>query len=389
MSRILFINSVCYGSTGTICKNLYKAAEEAGHTCCIAYGRGDAPEGFNTIKIGNQLDIYFHVLKARIFDAMGFGSIGATKRFIKEIERFKPDIIHMHNIHGYYLNLEILFSYLKKHPNIKKIWTLHDCWAFTGHCPHYQYEKCTQWQIECKHCVRKYGYPKSILDNCNYNYKVKKKLFTDIDNMILVTPSLWLKNEVKKSYLQNYITKVINNGIDPETFKPTSSDIKKKYGIQSKRIILGVASVWDNRKGLDTFISLSKVIDKEYIIVLIGLSTSQIKKMPSNIIGITRTENVEELVMWYSAAYVYVNASLEETFGMTTVEAINCGVPVIVLDGTALPEVVGDKGIVLHTDDVLSIYQSIKDIENNKFPYTKCYLINDFFNSYLKLYEVK
>ena len=149
MSRILFINSVCNGSTGSICKNLYKVAVEAGHECCIAYGRGEAPKGSKTIKIGNKLDIYLHVLKARLFDASGFGSKQATKEFIKKIDEFKPDIIHLHNIHGYYVNIEILFKYLRAHPEIKKIWTLHDCWAFTGHCAYYTYAKCNKWQRCC------------------------------------------------------------------------------------------------------------------------------------------------------------------------------------------------------------------------------------------------
>lgn len=180
MSRILFINSVCNGSTGTICKNLYKAAEKAGHKCCIAYGRGNAPEGFNTIKIGNQLDIYMHVLKARLFDASGFGSKHATKQFIKQINEFKPDIIHLHNIHGYYINIEILFNYLKNHPEIKKIWTLHDCWAFTGHCPHYTYLKCYKWKIQCEgQCLNKKLYPKTIFSNVEHNFENKKIFFLE------------------------------------------------------------------------------------------------------------------------------------------------------------------------------------------------------------------
>ena len=175
MSRILFINSVCNGSTGTICKNLYKAAVEAGHECCIAYGRGEAPKGFKTIKIGNKLDIYLHVLKARLFDASGFGSKHATKEFIKKIDEFKPDIIHLHNIHGYYVNIEILFKYLKAHPEIKKIWTLHDCWAFTGHCAYYTYAKCDKWKTCCKgYCLNRNEYPKTIFSCVTRNYTNKK-----------------------------------------------------------------------------------------------------------------------------------------------------------------------------------------------------------------------
>ncbi|WP_346678060.1 MULTISPECIES: glycosyltransferase [Thomasclavelia] len=332
MSRILFINSVCNGSTGTICKNLYKAAVEAGHECCIAYGRGEAPKEFKTIKIGNKLDIYLHVLKARLFDASGFGSKKATKKFVKKIEEFKPDIIHLHNIHGYYVNIEILFKYLKEHPEIKKIWTLHDCWAFTGHCPHFEYEKCEQWKNECKKCVRKNEYPKSLIDKCNRNYWLKKFLFTNVDNLMLVSPSNWLRNLIIDSFFKDYPIKVINNGVDTTIFKYTKSDIKERYGIKGKKVILGVASVWDKKKGLDIFIELSKQLDNNYQIVLIGLNKKQIKKVPSNIIGITRTENFQELVEWYSAAEVFFNPTLEDNYPTVNLEAIACETPVLTFD---------------------------------------------------------
>ena len=339
MSRILFINSVCNGSTGTICKNLYKAAAEAGHECCIAYGRGEAPKGFKTIKIGNKLDIYLHVLKARLFDASGFGSKQATKELIKKIDEFKPDIIHLHNIHGYYVNIEILFKYLKEHPEIKKIWTLHDCWAFTGHCAYYTYAKCDKWKTCCKgYCPNRNEYPKTIFSCVTKNYTKKKNIFSNVENMILVTPSKWLKNEVKKSCLKNYDVGIINNGVDKKIFKYTESDIKERYGIENKKIILGVASVWDKRKGLDIFIELSNQLDDDYQIVLIGLNKKQIKNLPNNIIGISRTENVEELVKWYSAAEVFFNPTLEDNYPTTNLEAINCGTPVVTFDTGGSPE---------------------------------------------------
>ena len=339
MSRILFINSVCNGSTGTICKNLYKAAKDAGHTCCIAYGRGDAPEGFNTIKIGNQLDIYLHVLKARLFDASGFGSKKATKDLIKQIEEFKPDVIHLHNIHGYYVNIEILFNYLKQHPEIKKIWTLHDCWSFTGHCAYYTYAKCDKWQICCNgNCPNKKEYPQTVFSNIKSNFNKKKEIFSNVENMILVTPSKWLKDEVGKSYLKDYPIEVINNGVDINVFKPTPSHIKQQYGIENKKVILGVASVWDKRKGLDTFIELSKELDDQYQIVLIGLNKKQIEQLHNNIIGISRTENVQELVKWYSAADVYFNPTLEDNYPTTNLEAIACGTPVVTFNTGGSPE---------------------------------------------------
>ena len=365
MSRILFINSVCNGSTGTICKNLYKAAEEAGHECCIAYGRGEAPKGFNTIKIGNKLDFYLHVLKARLFDASGFGSKRATKEFIKNIDEFKPDIIHLHNIHGYYVNIEILFNYLKQHPEIKKVWTLHDCWAFTGHCPHFEYEQCEQWKTECKKCVKKREYPRTLIDRCKKNYRIKKCIFTSVDNLILVSPSRWLESLVKKSYLQHYSIRVINNGIDTKIFKYTKSDIKEKYGIKNKKLILGVASIWDKKKGLDTFIELSKKIDADYQIVLIGLNKKQIKKLPNNIIGINRTENIQELVKWYSAANIFFNPTFEDNYPTVNLEAIACGTPVVTFDTGGSSEIAEFFGMIINKN--INFDKFVKKIINKKF----------------------
>ncbi|WP_027090081.1 glycosyltransferase [Thomasclavelia saccharogumia] len=383
MPRILFINSVCNGSTGTICKNLYKAAKEAGHECCIAYGRGEAPEGFNTIKIGNQLDIYLHVLKARLFDASGFGSKHSTKKFIKEIEKFKPDIIHLHNIHGYYVNIEILFKYLKEHPEIKKIWTLHDCWAFTGHCAYYTYAKCDKWKAGCQgHCLNKNEYPQTIFSRTDKNYLRKKELFNNIDNMILVTPSKWLKGEVKKSYLNDYQITVINNGVDTEIFKYTKSNIKERYGIKDRKVILGVASVWDKRKGLDTFIELSKQLHSEYQIVLIGLNDKQIRSLPANIIGINRTENVQELVEWYSAAEVYFNPTLEDNYPTTNLEAIACGTPVVTFDTGGSPEACISEHVVSNMN-YINIIINISKNKQRKLDVSKLFMEKN----YCKLYK--
>lgn len=368
MSRILFINSVCNGSTGTICKNLYKAAEKEGNECCIAYGRGNAPEGFNAIKIGNQLDVYMHALKARLFDACGFGSKYATKQFIKQIEAFKPDIIHLHNIHGYYINIEILFDYLKRHPEIKKIWTLHDCWAFTGHCSHYTYVKCEKWKTICTgNCPNKMYYPKTLFSNIHFNFVKKRCLFTGINNLILVSPSNWLMDEVKLSYLKNYPIKVINNGINTNIFNPVKSDLKEKFNILDKKVILCVASVWNNRKGLDTIIELSKILDeKVYKIVLIGLSKKQLSNLPNKIIGITKTENLQELVQWYSLAELFINPTLEDNFPTVNLEALACGTPVITYNSGGSPESAhAQEDTIIFSNDIKELVDKIKKIDLN------------------------
>lgn len=340
--RILQINSVCgTGSTGRIATDMYDILKENGHECCIAYGRGDAPAGYNTIKIGNKYDIYYHALMNRITDKHGFYSGAATKKFIKQVEEYNPDVIHIHNIHGYYINIEILFNYLKQ-SNKPVIWTLHDCWSFTGHCAHFTYVGCDKWKLGCYDCPQLDTYPSSkVFDNSKENYQNKRRLFTGVSNLTIVTPSQWLAGLVKESYLGEYPIRVINNGIDLDVFKPTESDFRKQYGLENKHVILGVANIWDKRKGLDDFIELSKQLDDEkQAIVLVGLSDKQLKTLPKNIIGIKRTNSTKELAEIYTAADVFFNPSKEETFGLVTVEAMACGTPAVVLDASAAPELI-------------------------------------------------
>lgn len=327
--KVLEINTVCNGSTGHIAQDIAKDFISNGNECVIAYGRGNPPKDIKSYRIGSKLSIYFHVLMTRLFDKHGFASKHATKKFIKWIEEYNPDLIWLHNIHGYYLNIEMLFQYLNK--SGKKVnWTLHDCWAFTGHCSHFTYAKCDKWKKQCNNCPVKKEYPSSILfDNCKNNYKKKKEIFNllDKDKLNIITPSNWLASIVKESFLNKYNVEVINNKVDTNIFKPITSNIKSKYGIENKKIILGVASVWDKHKGFDDFIELSNKISNDYMIILIGLNNQQIEKTKelSNIIGLERTNNIFELVEFYSAADVYLSTSIQETFGMTFWEAYYCG----------------------------------------------------------------
>lgn len=331
--KVLQINSVCgVGSTGRIATDLYKVLEEQGHECVIAYGRGTAPEGIKTIKIGTDFDNYMHVAKTRLFDKHGFGSTKATKEFIKKVKEYDPDVIHLHNIHGYYINIEILFDYLKK-SNKKVIWTLHDCWAFTGHCAYFDYVGCEKWKNDCKNCPQKKEYPNSlVIDNSNWNFKRKKEIFTGLKDLTIVTPSKWLAGLLNESYLSEYKVKVINNGIDLDVFKPTKSDFRKRYGLEDKYIVLGVASVWDRRKGLNYLVELSEKLDNSYKIIVVGVTEKQKDKLPQNMIGITKTNNIKELVEIYSAADVFVNPTLEDNFPTTNLEALACGTPIITFD---------------------------------------------------------
>ena len=333
--KVLMINVVCgIRSTGRICTDLATALEAQGHEVKIAYGRENVPEQFQkyAVRIGTDLDVKLHGVKARLLDGAGFGSKRATEKFIEWVKEYDPDVIHLHNIHGYYINVEVLFNYLKKCGK-KIIWTLHDCWAFTGHCVYFDYVGCNKWKSVCEHCPQKSEYPARIgPDMSRKNYAKKRELFTGIPNMTLVTPSQWLADLVSESYLSEYAVRVIHNGVDTEVFKPTQNNVHEKYNCVGKKIILGVAAVWDRRKGLDTFIELADKLDDSYQIVLVGLTKEQSEKLPRNIIGIERTNSVQELAELYTAAYVFVNPTLEDNYPTTNLEAIACGTPVITYD---------------------------------------------------------
>lgn len=328
--KVLMINSFSgRGSTGRICTDLADVLFKQGNECRIAYGRDEQPEKYKSIsyRIGSNLDVYNHALKSRFFDNSGFCSTHATKKLIKWIQEYNPDIIHLHNLHGYYLNVEVLFRYLAT-CNKPIVWTLHDCWSFTGHCCYFH--DCMKWKTGCNHCPYKNEYPASLLfDNSKKNWEKKKSLFTLPKNMVLVSPSQWLADLVAESYLGKYPIRVIPNGIDTTKFKPTQSDFKKKYHLEDKKVILGVANVWDKRKGLDDFISLSSQLDSRYVVVLVGLSPKQIKSLPKNVIGLPRTNSVEELAGIYSSADVFLNLTYEDNYPTTNLESQCCGTPCI------------------------------------------------------------
>lgn len=352
--KVLQINSVCgFGSTGRIATDIADILISQGDESKICYGRGDVPENYRNIaiKIGSSLDNKIHGVFTRLFDLHGFFSKKATKNLIAKIKDYSPDVIHLHNIHGYYINVEILFAYLKK-ADIPVVWTLHDCWTMTGHCAHFSAVGCDKYKTQCKNCPQLKEYPSTFYGgNVKRNFERKKRAFTGVNNLTIVTPSKWLASVVKESFLKDYPVIPIYNGVDLNVFKPVTSDFKEMHGIQDKKMILGVANVWNAKKGLDDFIALSKTLDDSYKIVLVGLSDEQVENMPQNIIALTRTKTIDELVKIYSAADVFVNPSIEETMGLTTAEALACGTPVITYNKTAVPEVPNEKcGIVVESD---------------------------------------
>jgi len=330
--KVFMINTVCgIKSTGRICTDLAQMLEAQGHQCLIAYGREHVPEKLNKYAFffGNKLSLKKDAVFTKLFDNAGFNSAAATNRLIRKIKEFDPDVIHLHNLHGCYVHVGRLFRFLQNYSK-PVVWTLHDCWPFTGHCAYFSAADCQKWQHGCEKCVQSHTYPPSIwLDRSKENYRRKKQLFTKPENMTFVTPSKWLAELVQQSFLKDYPVKVIYNGIDVSVFKPEESNIREKYGLQHKKILLGVASSWDKRKGLADFLKLSGMLDDSYAIILVGLSSQQIAQLPSNVIGIARTNSTLELAQLYTAADVFVNLTYEDNYPTVNLEAQACGTPVI------------------------------------------------------------
>lgn len=344
--KYLFINVTAgYGSTGRIAADACRELTAQGHTCVLAYGRHKANcDDLTTVRIGSDVDHCLHGLRARLLDDSGFGSRSATGAFLKWVRSYDPDVIWLHNLNGYYVHVGELFQYLRTCGK-EIFWTLHDCWAFTGHCVYFDYVQCGKWKTECSHCPQKGTYPASLLaDNSRKNYEKKRALFTGIPNLTLTVPSHWLERRVKQSFLKEYPVKVIYNTVDREIFKPTQGDFRKKHHLEDYKIVLGVASVWEERKGLKDFIRLSRLLDERYRIVLIGLNDKQLAALPESILGLPRTDNVQQLVQAYSEADVFVCPSTEETFGMTVLEACCCGTRPVVYRDTACEEIVAAFG---------------------------------------------
>lgn len=391
--RIVQINTFSYKAAGNIMMNLHKAMLNEGIDSYVAWGRGRKAENDHEYYMNDDFGVKMHGAFTRITDKHGFGSKKATENLLEWIDNINPDVIHLHCIHGYYINIELLFNYIKEN-GIKVVWTQHDCWAFTGHCAYFDAVGCFKWKKGCYKCEQLSTYPSSIIrDNSRWNWGMKKKLFSGL-NMTIVTPCKWLSELVKESYLGNYPIQVIYNGINTSIFKPTKSIFKKDYYIENKKIILGVASEWTERKGLKDFVELNEVINKrEFVIVIVGVNKRQKKMLPQDIVCVERTENVKQLAAIYTAAYVYFNPTYEDNYPTVNLESICCGTPVVTYNTGGSPEALcGEKyGIVIEKKDYARILTYVRDIYYKKF---KCdFTDKSFFDEnrmviqYLELYK--
>ena len=402
MPILLQINvTVNSGSTGRIAEEIGQCAIAAGYDSFIAYGRTARESRSNVIKIGSRWNVRWHGLISLLFDAHGFASQRATRRLVKQIELIQPDIVLLHSLHGYYLNIEVLIDYLKK-TNIPVFWTLHDCWPFTGHCSFFDAYSCEKWKSHCNHCPNSKGYPKSLfIDRSESNYDKKKALITALSNVTFIPVCKWMGCIVENSFMKGCPLHIIYNGTNLEVFKPQKeeviSGIRVKHGITGKKVVLGVASTWDKRKGLLDFEWLGRNLLDDYQIVLVGLSEGQIKGLSKGIIGIRRTESVQELAALYSLADVFVNPTYVDNFPTTNIEALACGTPVITYNTGGSPEAIDDNtGIVVPKGDKEALKEAIIKVVANKEKYStdNCrkrtvenFNKDDRFGDYIKLFN--
>ena len=405
MKKLLQINPVLRvsTSTGRIMQEIGELAIANGWKSYIAYSYardGIKPCKSELVPVGGKIGVLGHWLATRLFDRHGLASERDTKDFIRVIDEIDPDIIHIHNIHGYFLNYKILFDYLARR-NKPVVWTVHDCWLYTGHCYYYTFAGCSKWKIHCSRCPQKKKFPASYLfDRSSKNFEDKRKAFTSIQasNMFVVPVSEWIMGEMRDSFLKNANFALIHNGIDTNVFNIyDGEDIKKKYGIEGKRLILGVASIWSREKGLFDFLELSRIIGSDEVIVLVGVDDRTKSKLPGNIIGIRRTENIQALAELYSAAEVFVNPTWQDNYPTVNMEAIACGTPVVAYDVGGATEVITEEtGRAVSAGDIEGLYKAIKEIEakGKAFYAPRCrdfaevnFRKEDRYADYIRLYD--
>lgn len=397
--RILQINTVYgIGSTGRIAVGIDKILKQHGNEGYIAYGY-DYKHGQyeNSYCVESIPELKFSILLTRVLGKHGFYNRSVTKKLIRWIDKIKPDVIHLHNIHGHYINIKLLFNYLKK-INRPVVWTLHDCWSFTGHCAYFDMVNCDKWKTGCGSCKGLKCYPFTwFFDRTKETYVDKKKLFTSLNKMVVVTPSQWLADLTAQTFLNKYPIKVINNGIDLDVFKPTNSNFRNKYKLQDIKIVLAMANGFGKRKGIDYIFELTKKIDNNYKIVLVGLKKEDIKLVPDNCIGIMNTSDTIELAKIYSAADVFINPTLEDNFPTTNIEALACGTPVVTFNTGGSPESIDEMvGAIVEKGNSEKLFESILNVclKGKEFYKANCrkkavamYSDKERYKDYINLYR--
>ena len=359
--KVVQINSCAnWGSTGTIAENINRVAASHGWDTFFAYGWSMNPCQSNLIRVGNRFTRTNAIIQARLFDNSGLVCKKQTAELIEQLRKIKPNVIHLHNIHAYYLNYPLLFDYLNT-AKIPLVWTLHDCWSFTGHCAHFITSRCEKWKQGCNNCPSKKLYPASwLMNRSEKNYSLKKSIFSRCENLHIITVSKWMENMARESFLNKYDIRTIYNGIDTSKFIIRDAHPRKRIRL------LAVASIWTNHKGLKDYYELRKLLPVEkYEMILVGMSEKQIKELPDGIIGKLRTNSVDELIDYYNNSDIVLSLSYGESMGLTPVEGMACGTPAIVYNNTAQPELISpDTGIAVTTGNIGEVKLAIEAIAN-------------------------
>ena len=397
--KILQINTFYkHGSTGRIVSDLQGFCQQNNIECYVAYGCKTSDNiNKNSICLQGYWRRKWNILKTRLFGRHGFYNIEETNKLIEYINQIKPDVIHLHNIHNHYINIELLFDYIKKQ-NYPIIWTLHDCWPFTGWCAYFDYVACNKWKSYCYNCPSLKDYPRTWFFDRSYdNYYRKKKIFIGVRKMTLVTPSNWLASLIQSSFLKEYPINVINNGVDLDLFRPIKTNIKNKLGIEDKNVLLAIVPNLAKRKGAGDLLKIPHLLKNNEILLLIGLTPKQIKQLPkNNCIGIAYTENINDLVAIYSAVDVFINPTYEDNFPTTNIEALACGTPVVTYNTGGSIEVVDElTGYVVQKGNINEMLKASRSIiEKGKDFYQQncrnkallCYEKNKQYMKYIQIY---
>ncbi len=396
--RVFQLNTFCgVKSTGRIALEIAKLVEADGGECRIGYGVPELiPEAERfAYRIGSPVERKLHAAMRKLLDAEGYGSYFGTRALIHTLKSFQPDVIHLHNLHGCYLDLPLLFGYLRT-AQVPIVWTLHDCWPFTGHCAYFDYCACTKWKTQCHDCPQQRNYPICIgLDGSQRNYRMKKRLFSPLLSLTLVAPCEWMTEPLSESFLGDHPVRVIPNGVNLNVFHPVQSDLRTRYSLQNKRVVLAVASEWDERKGLRYLLKAAQEMGESYRFVVIGLSEAQCSELPQNMLGLTHTADAQELAAWYTTADCFVNPTLEDNMPMVNLEALARGTPVVVFRTGGCPEAVTEAcGTVVDKGDTAAFCQAVQTLCENKGAYTQACIerakrfdANATFRAYLALYK--
>lgn len=369
--KILSVNLGNYSSTGSIAQGIKQEAERHGMEYVLAYpfDPQNKPSREEDFLIGNRLGRRMSIALGMVTGYNGCFSVFSTRSLLRRIDQYHPDILHFHNLHNNYINLPMLFRYVKKR-KIKVVWTLHDCWSFTGQCPYFDMVGCEKWKTGCHSCPKYTEYPKALVDNTKRMWHLKKKWFNGVENLTFVTPAEWLASMVKQSFLDSYPVRVINNGIDLSVFKPLDAETaRERYGLTSKKIVLGVAFDWSERKGIDVFAELARRLPDDYQIVLVGMHDEARKLLPENVLALGRVP-AKELAELYAMADVFANPTRDEVFGLVNVEALACGTPGITFNSGGSPECYDETcGAVVDCGDIDALEKEIIRICTEK-PYS-------------------